>query len=283
MIRRVLRGVAAAGLGAAALYLGPAGSAQASPTHVAIVIAGDKTACVAFASGMTGDDVLRAVASVHYRRDGLIDQIDGSPTNALSDDTHFWAYWHNTGGGWVFSSLGAGSYHPQPGTVEGWAYGNTARPPATSYASVCHDSAPPPPPPAPRPSSKAPTTAHAPAPTRAPAPTGPAASNSAAIATPGPTGGARTTAVTKTRAGAAPHRRLPSAHRATTTTATGRPSTVDTARPGHPEPSTSPVAAVARKSSDSSALPAVSTALAIAAAGAIGGVAFWRMRRQGGG
>jgi hypothetical protein len=283
MTRRVLRGVAAVGLGAAALLLGAAGSAQASPTHVAIVIAGDKTACVAFTSGMTGDDVLRKVASVHYRRDGLIDQIDGSPADLQSDATHFWAYWHNTGGGWTFSSLGAGSYHPQPGTVEGWAYGNTARPPAASYASICHDSAPPPAPPASHPSSKAPTTAHAPAPTRAPAPTGPAASNSAAIATGGPTGAARTTAAPTTTAAASPHRRLPSSHEATSPTAAGRPSTVHAAVPGHPEPSTSPVAADQRKSSGSSALPAVSTAVAIAAAGAIGGVAFWRMRRQGGG
>lgn len=38
--------------------------------------------------------------------------------------TKYWSYWHATRGGkWTYSSAGAGTYNPKPGTVEGWAYG----------------------------------------------------------------------------------------------------------------------------------------------------------------
>ncbi len=89
-MRRMLRLAAVAGLAAAGLAIGPAGAAHASPTHVGIVIAGDKTACVAWHSGMTGDDVLHAVAKVTYRYDGLIVQIDGKPSSGTADNTHYW-------------------------------------------------------------------------------------------------------------------------------------------------------------------------------------------------
>lgn len=43
---------------------------------------------------------------------------NGAPANA------YWSYWHaKRGGKWVFSKAGADSYHPKPGTVEGWAFG----------------------------------------------------------------------------------------------------------------------------------------------------------------
>lgn len=275
VVRRALRVVAAAGLGAAGLAIGPVPAAHAGPSHVAIVIAGDKTACVSWTSGITGDDVLNDVASVHYRRDGLIDQIDGSPTDLRSDDTHFWAYWHNTGSGWVFSSLGAGSYNPKAGTVEGWAYGDKAVPPTISYASICQDAAPPPAPPpsssTPRPSG---TTAHAPAPAP-PASTSHAAGQSPPPATRPPAAG------TSTRPTSLPQ---------STTVVTPTLSTVDPAVPRHalPAPSTSSSSTSSSKKPksakdkhNSSAAPAIGTAAGLGAAGAIGGVAFWR-RRQGG-
>ena len=37
----------------------------------------------------------------------------------------YWSYWHaKPGGGWTYSSLGAASYNPAPGTVEGWSFGS---------------------------------------------------------------------------------------------------------------------------------------------------------------
>ncbi len=54
----------------------------------------------------------------------------------------YWAYWRLNGGAWQFSNLGATSSKVQPGSVDGWAWGNGnvaegARPPDTSFESVC--------------------------------------------------------------------------------------------------------------------------------------------------
>jgi hypothetical protein len=70
-------------------------------------------------------------------------RINGLPTAATEScaDTPpasaYWSYWHAPrGGGWSYSSLGAASFNPEPGSVEGWSFGSGA-PPGT---------APPPPP-----------------------------------------------------------------------------------------------------------------------------------------
>lgn len=151
-------------LAAAALaltgFVPAAPAAAARPTHVAIVIAGHGVACVPWHSGITGDEVLNDVATVRYRpSDGLITQIDGTPSNNRADETHYWSYWHNTGAGWRYSTLGASAYHPNAGTVEGWHFINGAPhatpPPVRSYASICHDTASAPPAPRPPPSTTA--------------------------------------------------------------------------------------------------------------------------------
>lgn len=135
---RVLAGVGCAGL----LMPGttPA-QADAKPTYVAVVIAGHGTGCVRWHSGITGDDVLNNVASVRYRRDGVIVQIDGAPGSGTADDTHYWSYWHHAGHGWTYSDVGAGGYQPAAGAVEGWSYddghANPPPPPASSYAGSC--------------------------------------------------------------------------------------------------------------------------------------------------
>ena len=316
-IGRALRLVAAAGLGLAGLAIGAIGAigtapaASASPSHVAIVIAGDKTACVPWTSGMTGDDVLNRVATVHYRQDGIIDAIDSFPNPPHADTSNFWAYWHNTGSGWVFSSLGASSYQPKAGTVEGWAYGNQIKPAATSYGSVCHDSAPPPPPPPPvsrTPTAHPPSTTHVPAPTseaansqvpastsRGAAGVGSGTTAAAAPTTPQrcPTSSPKATPtaprVTPSRSptkSPTPTPRCPAISHMASPLAVPRPSTVDGRGEALrlPDPSTSPVAADKKKAGDgSSAAPTVGAAIGLAAAAAIGGVAFWRLRRQGGG
>lgn len=62
-------------------------------------------------------------------------RINGLPTPAADacfstpPPTAFWAYWHApAGGSWSFSTVGAASYNPAPGTVEGWAFGANAAP-----------------------------------------------------------------------------------------------------------------------------------------------------------
>jgi hypothetical protein len=93
---------------------------------------------------------------------GMVCTIDArpDPCNGAPADA-YWSYWHAPqGGGWSYSSSGAGFRQPPRGTVDGWVFGDGSSPP----------SAPPPqdpPPPSPSPS---PTASPSPAPT--PSPTG---------------------------------------------------------------------------------------------------------------
>jgi hypothetical protein len=58
--------------------------------------------------------------------DKLPNPCNGAPASA------YWSYWHaKRHGKWVYSSLGAGTYHPVPGQVEGWAFGS-GQPPGIS-------------------------------------------------------------------------------------------------------------------------------------------------------
>jgi hypothetical protein len=48
--------------------------------------------------------------------------------------TAYWSYWHASthGAAWTYSSSGATSYNPAPGTVEGWAFGSGSQPSITA-------------------------------------------------------------------------------------------------------------------------------------------------------
>ena len=51
---------------------------------------------------------------------------NGAPVSA------YWSYWHaKPHGKWIYGSMGAASYHPDSGWVEGWAFGN-GKPPGIS-------------------------------------------------------------------------------------------------------------------------------------------------------
>jgi LPXTG-motif cell wall-anchored protein len=106
-------------------------------------------------AGGSGDAILNAVAQVGYRSsDHLIWQIDGQPTPAFADDTHYWSYWHDVAGSWRYSTVGASGYQPPAGTVEGWSFvDGQASPspppwnPSGLYASICGAQDPKPAPP----------------------------------------------------------------------------------------------------------------------------------------
>jgi len=86
---------------------------------------------------------------------GLPNPCNGAPTNA------YWAYWHGQpGGSWTYSTQGAGTYVPPPGSVEGWAFG-AGQPPGIAPPALPAS----PPPPSTTRSSATPSSS---APTRAP-------------------------------------------------------------------------------------------------------------------
>ncbi|WP_285665834.1 hypothetical protein [Actinorhabdospora filicis] len=65
----------------------------------------------------------------------FICRIDGLPTAANEPCVNtppasaYWSYWHaQPGGSWSYSTLGATSYNPAPGSVEGWSFGSGAQP-----------------------------------------------------------------------------------------------------------------------------------------------------------
>ncbi|HET7014544.1 MAG TPA: hypothetical protein VFI65_11570 [Streptosporangiaceae bacterium] len=67
------------------------------------------------------------------RQPGFICTIDRKPNKCNGAPTSaYWSYWHaKPHGKWMYSKLGAGSFHPKPGMVEGWAFGK-GKPPKIS-------------------------------------------------------------------------------------------------------------------------------------------------------
>ena len=273
---RIARLVAVAALVAsAALAAPPAASATATPTptHVAIVVAGDRNACLPWHAGMTGADVLTAGGySTYYATSGpyagLLLQIDGVPTKP-DPSSAYWSYWQNGGSGWLYAQQGPASSQPQPGSVEGWKYismsynpSNAPRPPADSYASICAGQDP----------VAAPATSHATSPrpsTSAP--------SSASQPSASPTGASvAATTAGRVASGAASARSSTTAHR---TAGAATPTQTDSASSASPTSSgsSSPVAA---RGSSPSELPTVGTVAALVVVVALGAGSYLYSRRQ---
>ncbi|NTW44837.1 MAG: terpene cyclase/mutase family protein, partial [Anaerolineaceae bacterium] len=62
----------------------------------------------------------------------------GCPTNnCFCEMPNYWSYWHLDNETWSYSTIGAGTYEVKPGTVDGWAWGDTALPAAISFSEIC--------------------------------------------------------------------------------------------------------------------------------------------------
>jgi hypothetical protein len=64
------------------------------------------------------------------RQPGFVCTIDKRPNPCNgAPASAYWSYWHaKPHGKWVYSNLGAGTYHPAPGSVQGWAFGSGQAP-----------------------------------------------------------------------------------------------------------------------------------------------------------
>ena len=158
-----IRAAAAVGLGAAAVLVGvhPAYAAACSTAAPGVTVVVDFASLgggvqVVCAAGdpSTGLDALHragfSTTGTQHDGPGFVCRIDGKPASdpcaATPPTTAYWSYWHaQPGGSWSYSSLGAASYNPSPGSVEGWAFGAGATPGTSPPRLVV----PPPPPPAP--------------------------------------------------------------------------------------------------------------------------------------
>jgi hypothetical protein len=93
----------------------------------------------------TGYDALHAAGfttdGTHHDGPGFICRINGKPTPAQDPcfntppSTAYWSYWHAKAGqsSWSYSTRGAQSYSPPPGSIDAWVFGGTS-PPAFSPA-----------------------------------------------------------------------------------------------------------------------------------------------------
>jgi len=135
--------VLAAGLIIAVLRVTPAAAAACTSSKKGVTVVVDftkldgkiKTACdpadpASGLAALTGAGFSYAfvprVPGFICTIDALPKPCNGAPVSA------YWSYWHATPHGkWIYSSLGAGSYHPKAGSVQGWAFG-AGKPPGIS-------------------------------------------------------------------------------------------------------------------------------------------------------
>ena len=138
--------VALAATGAGAFSLAPTAQASACDraTGVTVVVDHGHTggASIGCATGdpATGLEALAASGHVYTfvpRQPGLVCAVDAKPdpcNNAPANG--YWSYWHaQPGGSWVYSTAGAGSYNPKPGSVDGWSFG-TGKPPSVTVGAA---------------------------------------------------------------------------------------------------------------------------------------------------
>ncbi len=74
-------------------------------------------------------------------RDNLICQINGRPACTDTTTDTYWSYWYRAPGSssWVYSSQGAGSHDPKPGSTEAWVWqdGGRRTPPSIGQQTIC--------------------------------------------------------------------------------------------------------------------------------------------------
>ncbi|RDI23780.1 hypothetical protein [Lentzea flaviverrucosa] len=116
-------------------------ASAASCANVKVVVdftsfgGGVQTACTTVdpSSGIVALQNVKFVVGYVPRQPGFVCTINALPNPCNgAPTTAYWSYWHGTPGGtWTYSSSGAGSYNPAPGTVEGWSFGAGTAPSTT--------------------------------------------------------------------------------------------------------------------------------------------------------
>ena len=139
---------------------GTAQAATCTAEQVTVVVqylgGAQVTRCTSGDPGTGVEALTSAGFSYQYspREPGFVCTINGNPGNRDCMKPKYWAYWHasSPGAAWKYSSEGAGTYNPAPGSVEGWRFDCGAAPGA---ASTCATSSPKPTPkPSPKPTPK---------------------------------------------------------------------------------------------------------------------------------
>jgi len=276
LLSTLLAATAGLGVTVTAVLL-PAASAVAAEPCVGVIV----DARLLGSSVTTGcaegdpDTGLEALISAGFRyafvtrQPGLVCQVDSTPDCSRTSTSTYWSYWYREKGSstWVYSSGGAGSRDPAPGSTEAWVWqdGGRREPPDVSFGLICPQAAD--------------TATTKPSPDPSPSPVRPSENVSPPASATGPPATARATSETPRTTTPAP---APSSASATpvppSETATAPPTV--TSQPATEAPSTSPAATgTSDRESDP---PWAGLAVGGGLVAAIGAAAFARGRRAGG-
>ena len=138
--RRTWLAVGLATLALAGVVASPGQAAPASGScdGVWVVVDPGTRGEVSISCAARFDSGRTALESAGFRlelRDGMICRIDAVPDTCTLSMTDYWSYWHATRRAdgslseWTYSTLGAASYTPRRGDVEGWFFGEGGRVP----------------------------------------------------------------------------------------------------------------------------------------------------------
>jgi hypothetical protein len=154
-LRHVVASLLAASLGGAgavlaATTLGPAAPAYAATAPCVAVVVDARLAGGPLRSACAKGDPASGLAALTKagfsyafvpRVPGEVCQIDALPACARTSTTTYWSYWHRAKGSsrWVYSTEGAATYDPAPGSTEAWVWqeGGKRQPPDLSFRSIC--------------------------------------------------------------------------------------------------------------------------------------------------
>ncbi len=141
--------VALAATGAGTFSLAPAAQASAceQASGVTVVVDHGNTggASIGCATGDPATGLEALAGSGHSytfvpRQPGLVCTVDAKPDPCNNAQANaYWSYWHARPGGsrsWIYSTAGAGTYNPEPGSVEGWSFGDGKPPSLTIGAAL---------------------------------------------------------------------------------------------------------------------------------------------------
>ena len=143
--------LAIAATGAVAISLAPTAQAAAcgQAGGVTVVVdygtAGGTSIGCATGDPATGLDALNKSGHAYTfipRQPGFVCTIDTLPDPCNNGPANaYWSYWHaQPGASWSYASVGAGSYNPQSGTVDGWSFGSgkppSLRPPVAATSGT---------------------------------------------------------------------------------------------------------------------------------------------------
>lgn len=152
--RPLVAGLLAAGVGLT-VHAGGVAPAAAAVECVGVVVdarllgGGVRTGCASGDPRSGLDALTRAGFSYAFvpRQPGLVCQIDGLPECSRTTATTYWSYWHRAPGSsrWTYSTQGAASFDPKPGSVEAWVWqdGGRVEPPDVALRTACPQAASP--------------------------------------------------------------------------------------------------------------------------------------------